>query len=85
MPENNGQPIRVNPRPYRGRDRKRIERHQAAVEAAPLVEDYLNKKRVPGRLQSLAYADIASDLHLTEEVVCDLLLPVGGGHTGITI
>ncbi len=78
-------PIRVYPKPYRGRDPKKLEKHRKEFEAARILEQHLNSRRVPNRPTTFTYHELADETGIDYETVHDLLHRLRGGSNGITI
>ncbi len=79
------EPYRINVRPYRDTDPKKMLRYQEDLRLAKVVGEYLTEKRTPGQPHTFLYHGIASALHEDVEAVERILRHMGGGQGGITI
>lgn len=78
-------PIRIPRSRYSGHDEKK---RQAAVDFdrdARTIEAHMNAAIKKGLRGIVTYSEIAHSVGLSEERVMNLMFPVDGGHTGITI
>lgn len=78
-------PVRIHPKPYRGKKQHLQFDYQQKIEVAAKLEDYLNKQMANSSIRLFTYYEIAEDLHLHENIVRELLFAVDGGHNGITV
>ncbi len=77
------QPIRINARPYAGRDSTKRLKAQLKAEVAQKIEDYINERHQRGQ-QQFDYFEIANDLQIQKDVIFDILRFNRGGSNGIT-
>jgi hypothetical protein len=80
-------PIRVYPKPYGGRDPKKLKKFYEELRLARILEDHLNQKIAanPKKEQMYLYGPIADELSLSLEDVRRLLFNVDCGHNGLTV
>ncbi len=78
-------PVRINVKPYTGKDPAKRRKHQAKLEDAAKIERYLNEQMANRSVRTFHYFDIAQDLGLHEKTVRVILFPVDGGYNGITV
>lgn len=80
-------PLRINVKPYRGHNKRRLINFQSKLYSARQIEEYLNKQMesCAAGPQCFDYGDIANAVGLTKKCVREILFAVGGGSNGITI
>jgi hypothetical protein len=78
-------PVRVTPKPYRGRDPRKLANYRAQLQAAERLEQYLAEQYIVGKPRSLTYHNIALETGVDFDTVKELLFRARGGNNGITI
>jgi hypothetical protein len=78
-------PIRVRPNPYKGTDRRRLDRLRREASAADQLEAYINARVPIDGCETFVYGELSVTLRLDEDLVADLLAGAGGGNTGIRV
>ena len=80
-------PISVPSHPYGGRNPAKRRKAGEFNEVASLCEKYINKEVEESEREfvNFTYVEIGRALKLDRELVCDVLMPVDGGNTGMTV
>ena len=78
-------PIKVFPKLYRGNDPKKKKKYQEMLRIAREIEDYINGKMRNCEQEIFTYDEIAENLYIDVKTIAALLIPSGGGNTGITV
>jgi len=77
--------IAAHVKPYRGSNTLKQVQFQEKMRAARELEAYIRKMLAPGEVTVFTYGDLAEANGLSKDFVRELLMPVGGGHNGITL
>lgn len=78
-------PVKVYPQSYKGHDKKKLSRFHNKVAIAKGIENYINEAMTDVDQLVFTYEEIAEELNVSLKTVIELLLPLGGGNTGITV
>ncbi len=65
-------PIRIHPKIYRGRDKKKLQKLRVQGEQAKAIEAYINKEMKRCEQKFFSYQEIAYKLNLSLSVVTNL-------------
>ncbi len=78
-------PVRIYPQTYKGHDPKKLRQFRDNVAIAKGIENYINEAMKETDQLVFTYDEIADELNITKKRVAELLLPLGGGNTDITV
>lgn len=80
-------PISLSPRPYRGKDAKRLAKHLADLDAANRIAQFVNQwcRECAGPYVIATSLQIQHATGLDLRVITEILSYNAGGHNGITV
>ena len=80
-----GYPVRINVKPYRGKDQRKQLHYRQKLDLARRIEEYINAQMATKYQDMFTYFDIGRKVGASKEAVYGVLFPVDCGSNGLTV